>query len=311
MLNPYTSILEDASILELESIGALFVKKRESNYAQIVPRLSLPFLFRFPRSQRGYRLDDNKYLVQRGRLPVLLAAHAPMLMHNIGLALFKSVKELPNAFERVVPWIELLRVVAMTSEQPDGAIRVVHDLLPGSVPSEDFPDLVVSRDITRKPILVEVELNPDTARGSSMEKAKSMIEKAKEECRDAVLCTQSKSSVSQLIEYVNRSFCVGHSARDVDDVDVPMLALCSMKLRKYPSDNPANVAMEIHKSFQKDQPFVVIVYCCWRRDEIVARNLQLPPRTLIVPFETLHNIMKPFGANCLLEVAESKSTPRL
>ncbi len=108
---------------------------------------------------------------------------------------------------------------------------------------------------------------------------------------------------TEAIEYVGR--CWEVEGRRV-------LTLCSMKLHHAGSESPINDVKNIHRLVAalieanqislKNQEYYAVVYCCWPADQILAeaKTNPIPPGTVVVPVDSLNEVMYPFGASCLL-----------
>jgi hypothetical protein len=123
---------------------------------------------------------------------------------------------------------------------------------------------------------------------------------------DAAVISQSPNAVTEGVEYAAVHF---HIRRDGDIIQKLIPFLCSMKFRENNSkETPEKVAKTVHDLIQSlgvvsRTEYYVMVYCCHKK----AQLANIPPGTIVVPFETLGKVMKPFGASCLLSLATQKA----
>jgi hypothetical protein len=295
--NPDREYVED-EISGLEETGVLYVKRRElTGLTRIVPRVCLPFLYLHPRLNSVPTSCENLgYLTGA---PGTLRSLAPVLMHNIGLALHQSIEKLPDGFERVMPWAELLVVLARSPHCGASRQLPILDVLPSAIVVPwNQESLCVSASVFEENFVLE---GMPAKTNTSADALAACIAAAVSPGCNALIIRQRPDQNIQAIEYVSRVFSVNGET---------VLCLSSMKFGDHScAEDPVSVATKIHKFVRKlgsvAAKYYVFVYCCVPL-ELVEKD-KLPPGTVIVPFECLQRILQPFGLSPLLDRATKKS----
>lgn len=310
--------VEEKGLYALEEAKIVFVKFRAPGLTVIVPRVSLPFLYLFPRwslssqllpcPSRSEELEQLRQSILSGpylRLmtPDKLAHQAEVLLYNMGQALSRPFKELPKAFEDVVPIAELLTTAA--KERLRTQKICAEEVLKGMmfIPRHE-ETLTVSQWLLKR---MSISTSPSSINmkahtHSGAEAVREVVRLSLHPDCDAVYVTQPADLNTQCIEYVSRLFSVGQRQ---------VLCFCSMKLRK--QSDPVKLSEDMHRFVRKeimkqcgleDQDYYVALYCCVPLTEEIRQRL--PKGTLVVGFECLRDLLYPFGLNPLILEAEQK-----
>lgn len=120
---------------------------------------------------------------------------------------------------------------------------------------------------------------------------------------------QSNSCTTMTIEYV-----ANHFERVLPNLSTePVLLLASMKLRETRSVNPLQELQKVHTLASElglaPAQYVAALYCC--ADTVQCQMIQASPEflpgSLLVPAETLQNVLRPFGMSYLVQIIKEKS----
>lgn len=294
-------------LIDLLSVGAVFVKDRsESDYSNIVPRVCLPYLYFCPPVNivRNSKKIDG-YLVKSEAIS--LDKHIPMLLYNIGQALYKPREELPYSFECVMLWIELLRIASMIQRQLNPLITisdVLCDCEFNGWDEETLDSIVVAPFIFERSFVLDQNATTPLLHTADREQQLLLSALAYAFVSPEVARLSQKANLNMKgIEYINTCY-VKQNSNDC----VPLL--CSMKLRESSmKTTPSQLAADIHsivqQSYSGNTSYYVVIYCCCNNNS--AKNT-LPRGTIVVPIQTLQKVMYPFGANNLLEVMIANSS---
>lgn len=311
--------VEEKYLYPLENAKIVFVKFRAPGLTTIVPRVSLPFLFMYPKWQLSWQLQTSSLSsigqeqLRRAILcsrywrlmePARLMYHTEILLYNIGQALTGPFEKLSRDFEDVVPFVELLTIAAkerlcISSISSDMVLRGM-----SFIPREE-ETLVVSPFVLKKAITISESPSSCNIKNHSNPNAEAVRAAVRlalsSEC-NAVYVTQPKDLNTQCIEYVSRLFSVGERQ---------VMCFCSMKL--WENIDPLKISEDMHKFVQSEvlsqcgvdeKDYYVVLYCCVRLTGDIEQKL--PRGTLIVGFECLKELMYPFGLNPLILEAEYK-----
>lgn len=242
-----------------------------------------------------------------------------MLVSNIGVALYDTVKNLPSSFEDIIPRIELVRCFsfrkysALGSSTPAMNFSVIlphakiecwnnENLAIASWVENDsfFPSLQIS--ITKK--------ERQNSLATSHYINQKLIEKACDVNCAAAIITRAQNDNSDGIEYAARHFAAYYERSDGTVEERPVICLCSMKLQE---SDPETLAKQLHQMAKElslsEQSYYVLIYCCWSQQDV--NKLSLPRGTVVIGIETLQVIFRPFGASYLLELPEIKRRTRV
>jgi hypothetical protein len=311
--------VEEKDLYPLENAKIVFVKFRAPGLTTIVPRVSLPFLFMYPKWQLSWQLQPSssssvgqeqlRQNILCGRYrrlmePTRLTHHTEILLYNIGQALSGPFEKLSRDFEDVVPFAELLTTAAkerlgIQSVSSDEVLRGM-----AFIPRAE-ETLVVSPFVLKKAITISVSpssCNIKNHPNPNAEAVRALVRLALSSECNAVYVTQPKDLNTQCVEYVSRLFSVGERQ---------VMCFCSMKLRE--NSDPLKISEDMHKFVQsevlsqcgvEDKDYFVVLYCCVRVTEDIKQKL--PRGTLIVGFECLKDLLYPFGLSPLILEAEYK-----
>jgi len=292
--------VSEFEVYHLEAVNLVYVKKRDPERRMyIVPRVSLPCLYFFVNTSRA------------SCTPKTLNLHVDTLLQMIGTELSRPFDELPVAFEMVMPLAELITVAAHLREPSQ--IMTMQDLLPGVIfrPWEN-ESLRVASFVTSSAITLFMSTNNDhTAHYPGQSDGKRAVRGAvglslTPDC-NAIYIHQKAPINMEEIEHVSRLFSLA-------DGQQPVPCFCSMKIRK--GIQPDKLARRMHAFIKKEiQPstdytlpessYYIIIYCCTKGiDDVNA--VDLPPGTMVVPYETVQRILYPFGLNQMVITAEEK-----
>lgn len=303
IINPSLTKLE-SEVYHLESYNLVYIKNRDPDRTMhIVPRVSLPLMYFFL-SGAG---DVSQ---QRPSGPKTLNLHTDTLLSMIGQQLSRPYRELPAAFEAVMPIVELITVAAHL-RMPNRVIAL-EDLLPGAVfcpwgkETLRVAPFVMASEITlftptndSFPADHEQQTQQTRAVCGAVQMALSS------DC-SSVYIHQTESVNMEQIEHVSRLFSLAGQQQAVP-------CFCSMKIRE--GTKPASLARSMHnfiidhiqpsKSYSlQDESYYVVIYCCC--DDVIALE-DLPPGTVVVPYKTVRSLLYPFGLNQLALMAEEKA----
>jgi hypothetical protein len=309
-------VVNEASVYALEAAKIVFVKSRNPDrMTEIIPRVSLPFLFLYPRANLSCRLapahssvdyprnEERETILQAKYVklsrPSRLGHHTEMILNNIGVALSQSFSELSTAFEELMPFIELLLVAARPIEL--FPILHVEDILRGALFTPwDRESLRVSSFVRQAELAISSPA-PDKA-DSHVDAVRVAVNCAKGDDCNCVYVPEQEQNM-QCVEYISRLLSVGEEQ---------VLCFCSMKLRA--KTDPVAVALQLHQFVAANvvaqcdllpKSYYAVIYCCTRTSAI--DQSRIPPGTIIVTFECLHYTLYPFGLSQLLLTADEKS----
>jgi hypothetical protein len=316
-INEPNLLIEEESIHMLEAAKLVFIKFRDpARAAYVNPRVSLPFLYLYPRSyldrrlappggnvknqdeQRRQNILSSRHL--RLPEPARLTFHEDMILHNIGVELSRPFKELSDSFERVVPLAELLTVAARL-RFPSRVIDV-QDILPNSIFKPwGNESLAVSPFVLTDDVAVETHAS--NVDGSPSGEVRAAVQLALDSSCNSVYICQGKVKM-ECIEYVSRLFSVRGKQ---------VLCFSSMKFRE--KSDPVRLARELHEFVKAkvdiiapnkaaSPQYYAVIYCCIPKENVHVDDL--PSGTLIVPFESIRDLLYPFGLNQLILNAEEK-----
>jgi hypothetical protein len=306
-------VVNEASVYALEAAKIVFVKSRNPDrMTEIVPRVSLPFLFLYPRANLSCRLapahssvdyprnEERENIVQAKYLklprPARLGHHTEMILNNIGVALSQPFSELSTAFEELMPFIELLHVAAKPIES--FPILHVEDILRGALFTPwDRESLRVSSFVRQAELAIS---SPAPGKADShVDAVRAAVNTAKGDDCNCVYVPEQEHNM-QCVEYISRLLSVGEEQ---------VLCFCSMKLRA--KTDPAALALQLHQFVAANvvaqcdllpKSYYAVIYCCTRTSAI--DRSRIPAGTIIVTFECLHYALYPFGLSQLLLTAE-------
>ncbi len=296
-------IEEKGDVYILESCCILFVKKRMRAVGTIVPRISLPFLYKYGVSHTKYS-DSGP-----------LESHIPRLFVDIFNGLNGLDKDFACAFEKVIPAIELVRMLALQANfNRSQATLSLEDVLPGCIIKPwDRETLQVSPWVLNSSILPSAQISP-TSKDRKQSNAHLLLmalDMATDIDNKTVFVTQSESAVFESIEHIGCQFSAMRPEDEEAEKLQRVITLNSMKFQRADSkESPSLVSSKVHEKFQpllrpnSLRNYYVVLYCCVPKARINVDELH--PGTVIVPLETVQCLLEPFGASSLLYLAEKK-----
>lgn len=308
LLDPEATIYED-DYLQLEDNGVLQVKEREPYILILIkPRINLAYLFDYANNVRyemNWKPDRNGYLCDGEARP--FNEWMPLLLYNIGQAVYSAAYgKLSHAFERVMPWAELVRIHALKFVTKRKVISI-QDVLPGALINpwtEDEEPLTVHSKLIESDFKIEMSIPPDYVQKLSKSPQQKLCDlfqlvKLLRNANDTALVHEG-GLAAPFIEYVSGYY----------DNDKPVVGLCSMKFRVNRNVSVLQEAERIH-NFAKTQgmqpgSYYAFVYCVLNDTSLPAQD-ELPPGTVVVGLSTMKNVLAPFGASFMLEVDELTS----
>lgn len=296
--------VSELDVYHLEAVNLVYVKYRDPERRMyIVPRVSLPCLYFFVNTSRA------------SRIPKALNLQVDKLLQMIGTELSRPFDELPAAFEMVMPLAELITVAAHLIRVPSQIIAM-QDLLPGVIfrPWKN-ESLRVASFVTSSAITPFMPTNNGhTAHYPGQSDGKRAVRGAvglslTPDC-NAVYIHQAAPVNMEEIEHVSRLFSLADGQQAVP-------CFCSMKIRK--KTKPGKLAECMHTFIKKEiQPsteytlpessYYIVIYCCTKGIDVNA--VDLPPGTMVVPYETVQRILYPFGLNQMVIMAEEKANDK-
>lgn len=291
------TIVDENYYFELENVGGLFVKWRDPEcLSRIIPRVSLPFIYAYADS-----------MIEREM--TCFVDNIPLILTNIASSLNGLDDKLSLAFEEAMFNVELLYFHAHgLSVAKDKYVRIQDIMQSARVCVwEDNPDLVVNKKLLQSDDFQLVKSLSSNC-GSSWDDSIQMIKDAYSSSSNIAIFSQGPNATTELIEYVGRHMM--HV--DANGTEKDVYVLCSMKLREANSitaQKATALAAKIHKlaltAGLAKGTYYVILYCCTPVSEFVNTNFE--PGTIIVPFEDISRLLRPFGASFLLDEVTSKS----
>lgn len=324
LINDPGMYFHEQELYDLEERKILFVKSRDlERTSYIVPRVNLPFLFLYPHAGNLSQCEADDYgskstqsqgkmasspTYWRVKCPQPIKLHVEVLLGNIGVALAQPFSSLARTFEEVMIFAEMLTVAARSSLLSTTRTHALEDLIPDVIfkPWEN-ESLSISSFVLQQPIRITGHASPATPESAAVQTPVSAVQ-------DAVRCAFDLNSDvvyfahggvnMERIEHVSRLFSVRGKQ---------VVSLCSMKLRE--KTNPTTLARDLHKFVCEkvrrnadcpieDGNYYAMIYCCAPKASIAVEDL--PRGTIIVPFESVCQLLYPFGLNKLVVVAEEK-----
>eukprot|EP01033_Poteriospumella_lacustris_P009329 gene9329-6684_t len=320
---------------------AFIKARHPDRLSSVQPRVSLPFVFSAAKYMVSYTYarygtaatEEGGELRQRS--PQLLTDLGPLLLANIGLAIQGGLllSNPPLAFQHLLLYVELYRV-CLIRQRSDGdqhreSVTLV-EVLPGAVVVGDA-DSTTTTNATSS----SVEVNPSV--WTTPVKVADVVEPRKKRCRGSdeeeedgagagsdvavslinTACQQQqqrncpvlswtpsnggRSNNAEVIAYAACHF----SAYDEDSgAHGQLLWLASTQFRAAAASSLPALAEDVHRIARdacasNATSYYVVLYGCWPKAEIAIATL--PPRTVVVPLETLRQMLRPFGGECCLE----------
>jgi hypothetical protein len=319
---PHYKVLE-SDLYHLLAPSVVFIKSRDPDQPMnIVPVVSLQFLyfFRDPTSY-GCRCSCPLSAVSKP-----LVQHTDALLSMIGRQLCRPSTQLPYVFESALPIVELVSVAAWLSTSKIDKSTSLEDFYSGVLfrpwgnESLRVAPFMLEETITLFSTYSVDEYTSSTNSSSNNNSSSSSSHGLS--CELLSLCDAVTLALNPMCDTVyfhqalpNDGICAFHHISRLfalagqEEQAVP--CFCSIQFR--PDSDAVTLAYSVHRFIkEKLQPncptlqtngYYVVVYCCGECETCHVLN-DFPLGTAVVPLEAIQSLLKPFGLQQLVTIAE-------